>query len=112
MSTLVRWSVLAFSAFNLVACAYGSQALTYAPLTKDDAGVKVDAAAKDAGKDVATAKDSDVDAAGLPAAASPAPAVHAPAAGQRQSRSATPAWRPRAARSRTPASGAATAWTS
>ena len=61
MSTLVRWSVLAFSAFNLVACAYGSQALTYAPLTKDDAGVKVDASAKDGGSDAAKAKDSDVE---------------------------------------------------
>ena len=60
MSIVLRLSALAFSTFSLGACAFGSQALTV-PFTKDDGGTTLDAAAKDAGKDVATAKDSDVE---------------------------------------------------
>jgi len=60
MSTLVRLSVLAFSTFGLAACAFGSTSLTV-PFTKDDGGANLDAASKDAGKDVATAKDSAVE---------------------------------------------------
>lgn len=60
MSTLLRLSVLALSTFGVAACAFGSQALTV-PLTKDDGGASLDAAAKDAGKDAAKTKDSGID---------------------------------------------------
>lgn len=60
MSTILRWSVLAFSTFNLAACAYGSPSLTV-PFTKTDGGVTLDASPKDSGKDVAMVKDSGQD---------------------------------------------------